>query len=116
MIDVGVAHVGTGGIDAPEEHKASGIVVDLITLETETSCWYLGLVRNFAVENQSLTMQIRDSQHRIFTEDLKMLKSQQARLLETLDVPVNLNIDRGGMHAQILDELIAGESNILRLP
>lgn len=114
MIDVGVAHVGTGGIDAPEEHKASGIVVDLITPETETSCWYFwGLARNFAVENQSLTMQIRDSQHRIFTEDLEMLESQQARLLENPGRPLmNLNIDRGGMHARkILDELIAGESN-----
>ena len=82
--------------------------------ETATSCWYFwGLARNFAVENQSLTIQIRDSQHRIFTEDLEMLESQQARLLENTGRPLmNLNIDRGGMHARkILDELIAGESN-----
>jgi len=77
MIDVGVAHAGTGGMDAPEEHGASGIVVDLITPETETSCWYFwGVARNFAVEDWSLTAEIRNSQRRIFSEDLEMLASQ----------------------------------------
>ena len=113
MIDVGVAHAGTGGLDASEEHRASGIVVDLITPETETSCWYFwGLARNFAVADDALTTQIRGSQQRIFTEDLEMLESQQQRLLDNPGRPLmNLNIDRGGMHARnILDELIAAES------
>ena len=113
MIDVGVAHTGTGGIDASEQHRASGIVVDLITPETESSCWYFwGLARNFAVDDNALTVQIRDSQQRIFTEDLEMLESQQQRLLEHPGRPLmNLNIDRGGAHARkILEELIAAEA------
>lgn len=112
MIDVGVAHVGHGGIDAPVEHRASGIVVDLITPETGTSCWYFwGLARNFNVGDADLTRSIRDSQQTIFTEDLEMLESQQRNLTANPGRPLmTLNIDRGGFHArQILEELIAKE-------
>ncbi|MDH3992327.1 MAG: aromatic ring-hydroxylating dioxygenase subunit alpha [Gammaproteobacteria bacterium] len=114
MIDVGVAHAGHGGLDAPAEHRASGIVVDLITPETETSCWYFwGLARNFNVSDSVLTTTIRDSQQKIFTEDLEMLESQQRNLDANPDRRLmSLNIDRGGAHARkILQELIATDSD-----
>ncbi|MCB1686911.1 MAG: aromatic ring-hydroxylating dioxygenase subunit alpha [Halioglobus sp.] len=114
MIDVGVAHAGKGGLDAPENHRASGIVVDLITPETETSCWYFwGMARNFNVKDGALTDRIRDSQQKIFTEDLEMLESQQRRLLENPGRRLmKLNIDQGGVHARkILDELIVAETD-----
>jgi vanillate O-demethylase monooxygenase subunit len=48
LIEVGVAHAGKGGYHAPA-HKASSIVVDFITPETDTSIWYFwGMARNFA--------------------------------------------------------------------
>lgn len=115
MIDVGVAHAGTGGVDAPEEHRASGIVVDLITPETETSCWYFwGLARNFAVADEALTDEIRASQHKIFSEDLEVLESQQSNLSGNPDRRLmNLNIDRGGFLARaVIQELIDAESNL----
>jgi len=34
--DVGVAHAGNGGFDAPAAKKSSSTVVDFITPETET--------------------------------------------------------------------------------
>ena len=37
MIEVGVAHAGNGGYHADPKFKASSIVVDFITPETETS-------------------------------------------------------------------------------
>lgn len=37
MIEVGVVHAGKGGYDADPLDKASSIVVDFITAETETS-------------------------------------------------------------------------------
>lgn len=113
MIDVGVAHAGHGGIDAPLKRRASGIVVDLITPETKNSCWYFwGLARNFNVGDAALTASIRDSQHKIFTEDLEMLEGQQRNLAANPRRPLmSLNIDRGGAHARkILQELIAAES------
>ena len=48
MIEVGVALAGRGGYHADPKDKASSIVVDFITPETETSIWYFwGMARNF---------------------------------------------------------------------
>ncbi|MEN9630176.1 MAG: vanillate O-demethylase oxygenase, partial [Pseudomonadota bacterium] len=112
LIDVGVALAGQGGFDAPAEAKVSSLVVDFITPETDTSMWYFwGMARNFRAEDRALTAQIRDGQHRIFSEDLAVLEQQQRnhsqwpgrRLLK-------LNIDAGGVHARrIIDKLVAAE-------
>lgn len=113
MIDVGVAHAGNGGIDAPAELRASGIVVDLITPATANSCWYFwGMARNFNVGDVDLTNAIRASQHKIFTEDLEMLESQQRNIDANPSRPLmSLNIDHGGVHARkILKELIDQEN------
>ncbi len=109
MIDVGVAHAGQGGIDAETAHRASGIVVDIITPETETSCWYFwGLARNFNVTDTALTDEVRKSQGKIFAEDLEVLESQQRSLLENPGRRLmNLNIDAGGVHARRVIERMA---------
>lgn len=112
MIDVGVAHEGRGGIDADERVRASGIVVDLITPETATSCWYFwGLARNFNVTDKALTESIRDSQQRIFLEDVEMLESQQQNLAANSDRRLmTLNIDAGGAFARkVLQNMIDTE-------
>jgi hypothetical protein len=45
-----------GRLRAPAADKTSGIVVDLITPETETSIWYFwGLARNFRPDDKALT-------------------------------------------------------------
>jgi vanillate monooxygenase len=82
MIEVGVALAGHGGYDAPADKKASSIVVDFITPETDTSIWYFwGMTRNFNVKDKALTAAIREGQGKIFTEDLEMLERQQKNLL-----------------------------------
>jgi vanillate O-demethylase monooxygenase subunit len=63
MIDVGVALAGMGGQNAPDAVKASSIVVDFMTPETETSHWYFwGMARKFAVDDHALTESIRQGQ------------------------------------------------------
>lgn len=112
MIDVGVAHEGKGGIDADESVRASGIVVDLITPETETSCWYFwGLARNFNVKDTALTDSIRESQEQIFMEDVEMLESQQRNLSAKPDHRLmTFNIDAGGAFARrLLQKMIDAE-------
>jgi vanillate monooxygenase len=112
MIEVGVAHAGKGGYEADPRDKASSIVVDFITPETETSIWYFwGMARSFAVHDAALTESIRAGQGRIFGEDLEMLESQQRNLLAWPDRPVlKLNIDAGGVQSRrVLDRLIAQE-------
>lgn len=114
MIEVGVAHAGHGGYDAPKERKASSIVVDFITPETETSIWYFwGMARNFKPEDEALTDEIRRGQGQIFEEDLEMLESQQRNLSNNPERQLlKLNIDGGGVRARkIIDKILAEESS-----
>lgn len=112
LIEVGVAHAGNGGYHAAPQFKASSIVVDFITPETETSIWYFwGMARHFQPQDQALTDSIREGQGKIFSEDLEMLERQQRNLL---DHPqrnlLKLNIDAGGVQARrVLERWIARE-------
>jgi vanillate O-demethylase monooxygenase subunit len=112
LIEVGVAHAGNGGYNAPDKVKASSIVVDFITPETETSIWYFwGMARNFNPHDKALTAAIRDGQHKIFSEDLEMLESQQRNLTaQPQRQLLKLNIDSGGVQSRrVLDRIIAAE-------
>ena len=112
MIEVGVAHAGLGGYDAPDDRKAYAVVVDFITPETETSIHYFwGMARKFNPRDKALTATIREGQGKIFAEDLEMLERQQRNLLAWPGRKLlNLNIDTGGVQSRrILDRLIAAE-------
>lgn len=112
MIEVGVALAGRGGYHAAPKDKASSIVVDFITPETDTSIWYFwGMARNFQPQDEALTAKIREGQGKIFSEDLAMLEGQQANLLRHPGRKLlGLNTDAGGVQARrILDRLIAAE-------
>ena len=116
MIEVGVAHAGHGGHEAPADKRVSSIVVDFITPETETSIWYFwGMARNFNIEDATLTATIRDGQAAIFQEDVGILEAQQRNLTEQPDRHLmRLNIDMGGFEARrILERLVAEEQNDL---
>jgi vanillate O-demethylase monooxygenase subunit len=112
FIDVGVALAGHGGFEAPAEVKTSGIVVDLITPETETTMWYFwGLARNFRPADKALTASIREAQGKVFQEDLEMLESQQRNLsAQPQRKLLSLNTDLGGVQARrIIERLVAAE-------
>jgi vanillate O-demethylase monooxygenase subunit len=112
MIEVGVAHAGHGGYEAPADAKAASIVVDFITPESDTSIWYFwGMARSFKPEDQALTDSIREGQGKIFSEDLEMLERQQRNLLWQPERQLlKLNIDAGGVQSRrIIDRLINEE-------
>ncbi|NDY91277.1 aromatic ring-hydroxylating dioxygenase subunit alpha [Ideonella livida] len=112
LIDVGVALQGHGGFHAPDDKKVHSVVVDYITPETETSCWYFwGMARHFKADDAALTDTIRTGQGKIFAEDLEMLERQQANLLHWPQRQLlKLNIDTGGVMARkIVDQLLAAE-------
>jgi vanillate O-demethylase monooxygenase subunit len=113
LIEVGVALVGHGGYDAPNALKASSIVVDFITPETETSHWYFwGMARRFKPEDEELTAKIRDGQGKIFSEDRAMLESQQENLLRWPERNLlKLNIDAGGVQSRrVISRLLMQEA------
>jgi vanillate O-demethylase monooxygenase subunit len=112
LIEVGVALAGKGGYAAEPQHKASSIVVDFITPETDTSIWYFwGMARNFNPHDEALTASIREGQGKIFSEDLDMLEQQQQNLLANPHRNLlKLNIDAGGVQSRrVLERLIAQE-------
>ncbi|WP_230969468.1 aromatic ring-hydroxylating dioxygenase subunit alpha [Nitrogeniibacter aestuarii] len=115
MIEVGVALAGHGGYDAPADKKASAIVTDMITPETETSMWYFwGFARNFKADDAALTETIRDGQGKVFLEDVAMLERQQQNLLQWPQRNLlKLNIDTGGVQARrMIERLIAEEAGV----
>ena len=114
-LEVGVAHAGHGGYDADPQYKASSIVVDFITPETETSHWYFwGMARNFRPQDAALTATIREGQGKIFGEDREMLERQQENLLAYPERRLlMLNIDSGGINSRrVLERLVAQERNV----
>jgi vanillate O-demethylase monooxygenase subunit len=113
MIEVGVALAGHGGYKADPKYKASSIVVDFITPETETSMWYFwGMARNFNVKDKNLTAQIREGQAKVFAEDTEVLEAQQRNLSRHPGRRLlMLNIDAGGVQSRrIIDRLLAAET------
>lgn len=106
MIDVRVAPAGT---EAPEGNRAqgvTGIVVDVMTPESETTTWYFwGMARDFEVKDQGLTCRIKDAQSAVFAEDIVVLEAQQENILRRPDRHLrNFNIDAGGVRARRLIE------------
>ncbi|GAB0117971.1 aromatic ring-hydroxylating dioxygenase subunit alpha [Acidisoma sp. 7E03] len=111
LIEVGVALAGHGGYEAPAAVKASSIVVDFITPETETTHWYFwGMARNFKPDDPALTAKIREGQGKIFEEDREMLERQQQNLLHwPARSLLKLNIDAGGVQSRRIIERHLGQ-------
>jgi vanillate monooxygenase len=113
MIEVGVAHAGHGGYDAPDAVKAQSVVVDFITPETANSMHYFwGMARKFQVRSSLLTESIREGQGKIFAEDMEILERQQRNLsAHPGRALLMLNIDSGGVQARrILDKQLQKET------
>jgi vanillate O-demethylase monooxygenase subunit len=112
MIEVGVAPVGSGGYEAPNDKKVYSVVVDFITPETETSIHYFwGMARKFNPNDKALTATVREGQGKIFSEDLEMLEKQQRNISANPDRKLlMLNIDAGGLRSRkVIERLIAQE-------
>jgi vanillate O-demethylase monooxygenase subunit len=117
MIDVGVALAGTGAPKGDRSKGITGIVVNLMTPETDTSTWYhWGMVRDFQTEDRGLTFRIRDAQASVFAEDLDILDAQQENILRRPDRHLlNLKIDSGGVQARrIVESELARSGSIAR--
>lgn len=111
-IDVGVAPTGTG---APRGDRSQGVsmwVINTITPETAARCHYFwGNMRDYRIDEQRVTTEIREGIAKVFHEDEVMLEAQQRAIDEHPDHAFyNLNIDAGAMWARrLIDRLIAAE-------
>lgn len=103
-IDVGVAPVGTGAPEGDRSQGVTGMVVNLMTPETETSTWYFwGMARNFDIGDSGFTRRFKEQQGFVFGEDVEVLEAQQRCIEENPDMRLRVfNIDTGGAHARVL--------------
>ena len=88
----------------------NGYVLNTITPETETTCHYFwAFARNYRLDRQRLTTEIREGVAGIFREDEPILEAQQRAMDENPDrVFYNLNIDAGAMWARrMIDRMVA---------
>jgi phenylpropionate dioxygenase-like ring-hydroxylating dioxygenase large terminal subunit len=111
-IDVGVAPAGTGAPEGDRSQGVNGYVMNTITPETaRTSRYFWAFMRNYRLDSQLITTQLRDAVHGVFGEDEEMLRAQQAAIDANPDHEFySLNIDSGGMWVRrILERMLAAE-------
>lgn len=111
-IDVGVAAAGTGAPEGDRSQGVNGFVMNTITpIDLETSHYFWAFMRNYCLDSQSITTQLRQGVHGVFKEDEDMLRAQQEAIRANPDHEFySLSIDAGGMWVRrILDEALAAE-------
>ncbi len=111
-IDVGVAKAGTGAPEGDRSQGVNGYVMNTITPLSDRSCaYYWAFMRNYRLESQTITTQLREGVHGVFGEDEEMLVAQQQAIDANPDHEFySLNIDAGGMWVRrILDRMLQAE-------
>ena len=112
VLDVGVAPAGTGAPQGDRSKGVNGRVLNTITPETGSTCMYFwSLMRNYKLQDQSLTTFLREANATIFLEDQVVVEAQQIMLDAQPGHGLrNLNIDAGSMRARrIIEDMIASE-------
>ena len=115
-IDVGVAKAGTGAPDGDRSQGVNGYVMNTITPADDRSCHYFwAFMRNYRLDSQLITTQLREGVQRVFGEDEAMLTAQQAAIDAHPDYQFySLNIDAGGMWVRrILDGMLIAEGRLV---
>lgn len=101
-IDVGVAKAGTGAPEGDRSQGVNGFVMNTISpVDERRAIYFWAFMRNYRLDSQLITTQLRDGVHGVFGEDEEMLTAQQAAIEANPDHEFyNLNIDAGGMWAR----------------
>jgi phenylpropionate dioxygenase-like ring-hydroxylating dioxygenase large terminal subunit len=114
-IDVGVARAGTGAPQGDRSQGVNGYVMNTISPVTDRSSRYFwAFMRNYRLESQVITTQLRDGVSGVFREDEDMLVAQQAAIDANPDYEFySLNIDAGGMWVRrLIERQLAAEGRL----
>jgi vanillate O-demethylase monooxygenase subunit len=115
-IDVGVAPAGTGAPEGDRSQGVNGFVLNTITPETESSSHYFwAFCRNYRLQDQRATTELREGVARIFQQDEDVLEAQQRAMVANPGREFyNLNIDAGAMWARrLIDNMLAKEGYLV---
>jgi vanillate O-demethylase monooxygenase subunit len=111
-IDVGVAKAGTGAPEGDRSQGVTGTVINTMTPETDSTCFYLwAFARDWCLDKQVITTRLREGVSGVFFEDEVMLEAQQRGIEANPDYDFyNLNIDAGSMWTRrIVQRMIDAE-------
>jgi vanillate O-demethylase monooxygenase subunit len=114
-IDVGVAKAGTGAPEGDRSQGVNGYVMNTISPETAKSCHYFwAFMRNYRLDSQLITTQLRNGVHGVFGEDEAMLTAQQEAIDANPDYEFySLNIDAGGMWVRrLIERMLQAEGRL----
>ncbi|WP_190988755.1 aromatic ring-hydroxylating dioxygenase subunit alpha [Pseudarthrobacter sulfonivorans] len=114
-IDVGVAKAGTGAPEGDRSQGVNGYVMNTISPETAKTCHYFwAFMRNYCLDSQLITTQLRNGVHGVFGEDEAMLKAQQEAIDANPDYEFySLNIDAGGMWVRrLIERMLQAEGRL----
>jgi vanillate O-demethylase monooxygenase subunit len=116
VIDVGVALAGTGAPEGDRSQGVTGHVIDIMTPETERSCWYFwGMARSFDIHDRGFGLRWREAQARVFKEDVAVLEAQQRSIERHPDRRLaKFSIDAGGVQARRVIERAIARSHGLK--
>ncbi|MDM7489609.1 aromatic ring-hydroxylating dioxygenase subunit alpha [Rhodococcus sp. GXMU-t2271] len=111
-IDVGVAKAGTGAPEGDRSQGVNGFVMNTISpVDERTALYFWAFMRNYRLDSQLITTQLREGVHGVFGEDEAMLTAQQKAIEANPGHEFyNLNIDAGGMWVRrIIQRMIEAE-------
>lgn len=114
-IDVGVAKAGTGAPEGDRSQGVNGYVMNTISPETDKTCHYFwAFMRNYCLDSQLITTQLRNGVDGVFREDEAMLTAQQEAIDANPDYEFySLNIDGGGMWVRrIIERMLEAEGRL----
>jgi phenylpropionate dioxygenase-like ring-hydroxylating dioxygenase large terminal subunit len=114
-IDVGVAKAGTGAPEGDRSQGVNGYVMNTISPETAKTCHYFwAFMRNYRLDSQLITTQLRNGVHGVFGEDEAMLTAQQEAIDANPDYEFySLNIDAGGMWVRrLIERMLQAEGRL----
>ena len=114
-IDVGVAIAGTGAPEGDRSQGVNGYVLNTMCPTGPKTARYLwAIARNFAIDRQRVTNELREGVSKVFFEDETMLNAQQQAIDTNPGYDFyNLNIDAGGMWVRrMIKEMLAAESDL----
>ena len=111
-IDVGVAVADTGAPEGDRSQGVNGYVLNTMTPSTNQTCYYFwAFARNYNLQDQSNTIELREGVSKIFAQDEDILEAQQQAINDNPEREFyNLNIDAGAMWARrITDKMVEKE-------
>ena len=114
-IDVGVAKAGTGAPEGDRSQGANTYIMNTITPDSDRSSHYFwSIQRNFRLESQRVTTELKAGVTGVFGEDEIMLRAQQEAIDARDDYEFySLNIDAGGMWVrEILEDALEAEGRL----